>query len=341
MEEKFKKYFVLSLLVICFLSLIVGAFNSIALNSKAKNEKTKKLQNVFKSSSSKIALIKLNGIIEASENQTSFLSQDLSSQNVLKSLKRARLDNSVKGVLLKINTPGGTVAMSQNIYQEIIRLRKIKPIIVLMEDVAASGGYYIACASDRIVAQEGTLTGSIGVIMQTMDAHKLIVDKLGLKPNVIKSGAFKDAGSSTREMTQQERFLFQNIVNDSYNQFLIAIENGRVKRNDNYSTPKQTLTKENLYKYADGRIFTGRQALNLGFVDMLGDIDIAIFELIKMSGEKFKTDLSRMPVMEYNESQGFSQMLFGATNSIFKQNSFEKYLPASMNMSNVPLYLWE
>lgn len=341
MEHKYKNFVVILILIISFVSLIVGSLNSTTNNVKVENEKTSKLKEAFSSGSSKIALIKLNGIIDSSESQASFLSEDLSASNLLKSLKLAREDKSVKAVIVEINSPGGTVAASQNIYNEIMRLRKIKPVIAVMDDIAASGGYYIASAADRIIAQEGTLTGSIGVIMQTMDAHKLLSDKLGLKSNVIKSGLYKDSGSATRAMTDDERALFQNIVNDSYSQFLVAIEQGRINRDDKYLVEKAELTLSNLEKYADGRIFTGRQANQLGFIDMIGDIELAKNLASKMASEKFKKDYSNIPVNIYSAPSNFSQKFFGATESMFKGNSLNQYFPNSMNMSKVPLYLWE
>ena len=341
-NKKLQNIFVIGILTICFLSLIVGGFNTTIQGFKAKNEKAKKLKNIFGTGSPKIALIQLNGLISAGEGQNNFFSESNSAQNVLKSLKCAKKDNSVKAIILKINSPGGTVATSQNIYYEVLRLRQTKPVVVVMEDVAASGGYYIASGADRIIAQEGTLTGSIGVIMQTMDAHKLLTDKLGLKSNVIKSGAFKDAGSSSREMSPQERELFQNIVNDSYNQFISAITKGRVQRNDKYSVPKKDLTKENLKKYSDGRIFTGHQAYNYGFVDILGDMETAQQIATKMASEKFSKNMGKnLPVVNYNEMSNFSQMIFGAQEAFFKGDSIKNYLPDSMTMSKKPLYLWE
>lgn len=334
-----KNYFVGAIILICFLSLIVGSFNTAIQN--IKSEKTQKLQNVLSGSAPKIALIKLNGIIEASESQTGFLTEDFGATNLLKSLKLAKEDNSVKAIIIKINSPGGTVATSQNIYHEIMRIRKNKPVIVVMEDVAASGGYYIASAADRIIAQEGTLTGSIGVIFQTMDAHKLLTDKLGLKSNVIKSGTFKDAGSASREMTPQERVLFQNIVNDSYGQFLNAIENGRINNSDIYNIPKRNLDKVTLKKYADGRIFTGKQAYEYGFVDMLGDMELAQEITNKMTAQLYGKSYSKLPVVNYNTPSGFSQMLLGGAEAIFNGDSLKTYLPKSYNMSGKLLYLWE
>ena len=334
-----KNFFVIALLSICFLSLLVGSFNSAIQH--IKSEKVQKIKNVFSENAPKIALIRLNGIIDAAEGQSGFLSEDFGAQNLLKSLKTAKEDNSVKAIIIKINSPGGTVATSQNIYHEIMRIRKNKPVIVVMEDVAASGGYYIASAADRIIAQEGTLTGSIGVIFQTMDAHRLLTDKLGIKSNVIKSGSFKDAGSATREMTAQERALFQNIVEDSYSQFLNAIENGRIKTADIYNVPKRQLDKTTLKKYADGRIFTGKQAYEYGFVDMLGDMELAQEVANKMTAQIYGKYYSKLPVVNYNSPSGFSQMLFGGAEALFGGDSIKSYLPKSYSMSGKLLYLWE
>jgi len=334
-----KKYFVVAILAICFLSLIIGGFNSAVQN--AKSEKAQKIKNAFSGGIPKIALIKLNGVIDASEGQASFLTDDYGAQGLLKSLKDANADKSVKAIIIKINSPGGTVATSQNIYHEIMRIRKNKPVVAVMEDVAASGGYYIASAADRIIAQEGTLTGSIGVIFQTMDAHKLLTEKLGIKSNVIKSGTFKDAGSASREMTPQERELFQNIINDAYGQFLTAIENGRIKTENIYNVPKRNLDNTTLKKYADGRIFTGKQAYEYGFVDMLGDMYLAEEITNKMTAQIYGNSYSKLPVVNYNSQSSFSQMLFGGAETLFKGDSIKSCLPKSYNMQAKLLYLWE
>ena len=341
MEHKYKHFVVIIILIISFLSLIVGSFRPTVKEVKAENEKISKLKDAFSSNSSKVALLKLDGVIESSASQASFFNEDMSASNLLKSLKMAKEDKSVKAIIIEINSPGGTVPASQNIYDEILRTRKVKPVIVVMDDVAASGGYYIASAADRIIAQAGTLTGSIGVIMQTMDAHKLLSDKLGLKHNVIKSGLYKDAGSATREMTSEERKLFQDIVDDSYKQFVRAIEIGRVNRNDNYQVAKTELTQTTLEKYADGRVFTGNQAYNLGFVDFVGDLTQAHDFACKMASEKFNKKIEYLPLVNYNAASSFAQKLFGTTESMFKGKSLNQYFPNSMNMSKVPLYLWE
>ena len=196
------KNLVLILIIFCVITLFLNMFNTFNKSRNShilKDYKNEKINKIV--SSNKIAIISLNGIIENRPNDSFSFSQQNDANSFLKAIKEAQTDNQVKGVVLKINTPGGTVGMSQNIYDAIIRLRKAKPVVVFMEDVAASGGYYIASAADRIVAQSGTLTGSIGVIMSTLDAHQLLQNKLLVEPNVIKSGKYKDVGSQLKKMT--------------------------------------------------------------------------------------------------------------------------------------------
>ena len=222
-----------------------------------------------------------------------------------------------------------------------MKLKTKKPVVVVFDDVAASGGYYIACAADRIIAQEGSLTGSIGVIMSFMDYHNLLANKLAINPVVIKSGKYKDMGSSMRAITNEEKELMQDIINDSYSQFVNAIEQGRVLRADNYSVAKTELTTENLKNYADGRIFTGRQAQKLGFVDALGDVDTATTMIEKMAQEKFNNKLPAK-LVNYNKRNTFSEYFtsfaeYNAKSAI----QITDFIPTSMILSRKPLYLWE
>lgn len=260
---------------------------------------------------------------------------------MLRSLKLAKEDSEIQGIILKINSPGGTVAMSQNIYNQIMRIRENKPIIAVMDDVAASGGYYIASAADRIIAQDGTLTGSIGVIFSFMDYHNLLTNKLNVDQVVIKSGKFKDIGSSTRAMLPEEKELMQNIVDDSYQQFLNAIRKGRIQRNSCYEVPKEDLTEENLIRYADGRVFTGIQAKQLGFVDETGDIDTAKIMIEKMTQQKFNNKL-KAKLVNYNRKSSFGEYFSGLTEYSLNRNiKFSDIIPTSMVLSRRPLYLWE
>ena len=288
----------------------------------------------------KVAVIELEGII-ATTYESNFFSKEKNATNLLKSLIALQTDNEIKGAIIKLNTPGGTVATSQNIYNQIKKLRATKPVIVVFDDVSASGGYYIASAADRIIAQEGSLTGSIGVIFSFMDYHSLLTNKLSVNPVVIKSGKFKDIGSGSRAMTEEEKELMQNIVNDSYSQFIDAITNGRIKRDDKYTAEKTVLTEQNLKQYADGRIFTGRQAQKLGFVDTLGDMDTAKATIEKMIQEKFNNKLPAK-LVEYSKKSLFTDYFSTLTeyNSQVKF-SLEEFIPTSMILSKRPLYLWE
>lgn len=325
------------LVLLCFCSLILGIFSID--KQKPYQENSKSGVNI-KTNANKIAVIELDGAI-ASSADGSFFSKEANASNMLKSLKLAKEDKDVQGVILKINSPGGTVGMSQSIYSQVLKVRKDKPVIAVLDDVAASGGYYIASAADRIVAHEGTLTGSVGVIFSFMDYHNLLTDKLNIKPVVIKSGKFKDIASGTREMTAEEKELMQDIVNDSYQQFLNAIRNGRIKRNDNYSVIKTVLTEDNLKKYADGRVFTGKKAKEIGYIDETGDIDTAKSMIEKMAQEKFKNKLN-VKLISYNKRSTFSDYLNGLT-EYSSQGTLKvtDIVPTSMILNRKPLYLWE
>ena len=347
-----KSNIILIILILCILSLVLGIFNTIIKSIQTSKLKTKNTESMSKIlDKNKVALITLNGVIEAGPSRSGYMfSDNFSANNVLKAIKDARTDSSIKAVILKLNTPGGTVGMSQNIYDAIIRLRKIKPVVVFMDDTAASGGYYIASAADRIVAQGGTLTGSIGVIFSTLDIHQLLQNKLSIESNVVKSGKFKDIGSGLRKMTPDDKAIISDIVNDSYNQFLNAIIVGRINRDDKYSVPKQNLKIDTLNKYADGRVFTGLQAKSLGFIDYIGDIDFAYDIALNMASEKFRTKFKKLPLEPYYGDKyfNFNEMVFSLSSKFLEFNSnssltssIESGLPVSIRLSHKPLYLWE
>ncbi|OHE21770.1 MAG: multidrug transporter [Syntrophobacterales bacterium RBG_19FT_COMBO_59_10] len=179
-------------------------------------------------------------------------------------------DSGIRAVVLRIDSPGGGVAASQEIYQAVIQLRTKKKVVVSMGAVAASGGYLIATAADRIMANPGTITGSISAVMHFANVEELL-KKVGVKSSVVKSGKFKDIGSPTREMTSEERELFQGIVDDIYDQLVTTISENR------------KIPLEKVVKLADGRIFSGRQALDLDLVDELGGLQDAVLLAGKLS----------------------------------------------------------
>ncbi len=193
------------------------------------------------------------------------------SMEVTDLLERYEKDDHIGVVVIRIDSPGGGVVPSQEIYDKVRELKRHKKVVISMGSVAASGGYYIACAADRIIANPGTITGSIGVIIQFSQFEKLL-DKIGLKPTVIKGGKYKDVGSPAREMTADERALIQGVVDDIYDQFLEAVSTGR------------NISKEVVKEIADGKIYTGRQAMRLGLVDELGNMEHSIRIAAKLAG---------------------------------------------------------
>lgn len=180
-------------------------------------------------------------------------------------------DRRIKAVVLRIDSPGGGVAPSQEIYQAVRELKKKKKVVASMGSVAASGGYLIAVAADRVVANPGSITGSISTVMHYANVEELL-KKVGVRSSVVKSGKFKDIGSPTREMTAEEKSLIQAIVDDIYDQFVRTIAENR------------KLPLQRIFELADGRIFSGRQAKDLGLVDELGGLQDAVLLAGKLSG---------------------------------------------------------
>jgi len=197
------------------------------------------------------------------------------SREAIDALHRYARNSSVKAMVVRINSPGGAIAPSQEIYEEIrkVRTQSGKPIIASLDSVAASGGYYIASACDSIVANPGSITGSIGVILQWMETKDLLA-WAKLKPETITSGAMKAAGSPFQDLTDDQRAYFQSIVMQLHGQFVRAVAAGR----------KGKLTEADVSKIADGRVFTGEQALGLKLVDQLGNLDDAIRIAGKLGG---------------------------------------------------------
>ncbi len=190
---------------------------------------------------------------------------ETSGRRTIEQLEKWADDKSIHAIVVHVNSPGGGVAISQEIYDTMNRIREEtdKPIVVSMASVAASGGYYISCAADRVVANPGTITGSIGVIFQFNTFGKLM-DKVGIGTETIKSGELKDVGNPSRPMTKKEELMLRSVVMDSYEQFIGVVAEGRGK------------DPEEIYPLADGSIYTGLQAYNLGLVDTLGGLREAV-----------------------------------------------------------------
>ncbi len=197
----------------------------------------------------------------------------LRARPVLKQLEKFRKDSYIKAILLRVNSPGGVVAPAQEIYTEIRRVIKVKPVVVSMGTVAASGAYYIASAATRIVADPGTITGSIGVIIHLPNLQGLF-DKIGYKTVTIKSGPFKDIGDPDRKMTPAEKALIQSTIDTAYNQFVQAVASAR------------HLPVADVRNIADGRVILGSDALKLKLIDQLGNYQDAVLEAGRLGGIK-------------------------------------------------------
>ncbi len=197
-----------------------------------------------------VGIIELKGLI-------------VSSEQILKHLTELRNSPNVKSIVLRIDSPGGAVGASQEIYTEVKRTSEVKPVVASMGSMGASGGYYAALGADNIIANPGTMTGSIGVIVKFPNLESLF-EKIGYKSEVIKSGPLKDVGASNRPLSDEERNLMQDLIDNVYTQFVRDIAASR-------SMPEETI-----YDLADGRIYSGEQALEVGLIDSLGNFTDAI-----------------------------------------------------------------
>jgi protease-4 len=194
----------------------------------------------------------------------------INSDDIVRQLKKYQNDSSVKGLILRINSPGGGVAASQEIYDQLLKFRdEGKSIVASMGSVAASGGYYVACAADSIVANPGTITGSIGVVLSYPVMNELM-DKVGMRMEIVKSGDVKDVGSYAREVTPEDRKMLQALIDDTHEQFIDVVAYSR------------DLDPDEARELSDGSVFSGRQAMELGLIDRLGTLQDAISLLGEM-----------------------------------------------------------
>ena len=234
------------------------------------------------SRSDKIAVVPIKGVIT-------------DSQTIIDQLDKFKKNRKVKAIVVRIDSPGGGVGPAQEIYEEIKKIRKVKKVVSSIGSIGASGGYYVACATDKIVANPGAITGSIGVIVEYANFKELL-KKIGLKGVVIKSGKYKDIMSPLRDMTEDEKGLIQNVINDIHDQFVTAVAEGR------------HLEKAQVEAIADGRIFTGVQAKKLGLIDALGNFHDATKMAAEMVGLKGE------PELIYPEKKhAFLEYFFGKT----------------------------
>jgi len=238
--------------------------------------------------SDKIAVIDVDGTLMDMPAPGLFSDGENPVSLLVEKLARARRDSRVKAVLLRINSPGGTVVASELMHDEITHFKKTgRPVVAVIMDVGASGGYYIACACDEIIAQPSSVTGSIGVIMQMFDIAGTL-HKLGATTDAITSGAYKDAGSPFRQMKPEERAVFQSIVDDMFERFVAVVNEGRPK-----------LDEAAVRRLADGRVYSAKQALDAGLIDRITTLRKSIDVVKERAG------LGNVRLVAYDRPSGY------------------------------------
>ncbi len=305
-----KKIFITAVLIIAVLSFVISL-----LGGKNNMSATKKITGAQDT----IAIINVNGtMVSGGGTVTSVFSraEGASSGVIMRELREAAEDKSVKAVLLNINSPGGSVTSAEEIAREIDKFKEKskKPIVAALGDSGASAAYYIAADCDKIYANNSTLTGSIGVYMGGVNLEE-IYKKIGITPFLIKSGEHKDIMSSTRPMTAEEKIIIQNMVNEMFEQFLDRVSTGRKK------------PMAEVRALADGRVYTGKQALNLGLVDEIGNFYDAIDGTAQLAGIQGKPKLK-----EYGIAKDWASLFMDAfTKSISATMKESLPQPGTMN----------
>lgn len=289
-------------IIIFAISLMTGGIRKVIEDNK--DEKFRNSMNFFNSLSEttlsgtnpaeKIAIIPVNGVITRG-SMNAFSNDSFSLDSFTDNIKQIEDDPTVKALILSVNSPGGSVFISEAITKQIKKLKDSRdiPVYTVMQEMAASGGYYISAPTDRIYASNETLTGSIGVIMSSLNLKGLF-DKYGIKQTNITSGKFKDMGSPGKEMTDEDREVFQKLVDGAYDRFVKVVSKGR------------KMSESEVKKVADGRIYDGAQALRLGLIDKIGDTDKCVSDLTK---ELLLTDPK---VVVYQTPNPFNAFLKGS-----------------------------
>jgi protease IV len=245
-------------LAILGIFLLTGVLFTVAIVSLV-GTMGNRTETVTTGSGDKIGVVELQGVITSSED-------------FVRQVKKFREQSSIRAILIRIDSPGGGVVASQEMYEEVRKARESgKPVVVSMGALAASGGYYVACGASRLVANRGTLTGSIGVISEFLQLHDLL-GKVGVDVKTIKAGKLKDAGSSTRVMTEADQKYFQALMDDVHRQFITVVQEER------------DLDSAEVRELADGRVFTGEQAVEAGLVDTIGTYEDAILITADLAG---------------------------------------------------------
>ncbi|MGG0410645.1 signal peptide peptidase SppA [Peribacillus simplex] len=271
-----------------------------------------------------IAVFDIEGTIQDTGEASLLSSATYNHRAFLDKLKMAEENDDIKGIILRVNSPGGGVVESAEIYEKILDIKKVKkPVYVSMGSMAASGGYYISAPADKIYASPETMTGSLGVIMQGYNYEKL-AKKYGVEFETIKSGPHKDIMSPTREMTGEEREILQDMINNSYDQFVKIIADGR------------GMTEKEVREIADGRIYDGRQAKENNLIDDFGHLDDVIAAM--------KTDIGKKDaqVIRYTDEVGFGSLFSMGAQKMLGNDVETAVLTKILSSSNSPrlMYLY-
>jgi protease-4 len=265
----------------------------------------------------KIALLDIDGVLTNARSSSLLGAPGENPVSLfIEKLDRAAKDDNVRAVVLRINSPGGSVTASDIMYTELrsFRQRTGKPVIAAMLDIAASGGYYVACAADRIYASPTTVTGSIGVIMLAPEFSGTM-SKIGARVNVIKSGDMKDAGSPFREMTEKDRAVFQGLIDKMYDRFLTVA-----------ATSRKSIPPERLRELADGRVYFGPEAKELGLVDEIG----SLHDALAASKHAANLDQQSVKVVQYSRPYAYRANIY----------AYGDTPPAQVNLVNIGLPEW-
>lgn len=257
--------------------------------------------------SGKIGVVEIKGLITSAEKP-------------IRELTEFRKDRHIRAIVLRIDSPGGAVGASQEIFEEVRRTDQVKPVVASLGSIAASGGYYAALGARKVIASPGTLTGSIGVIIKFPNLTE-IFDKIGYHSEIVKSGKLKDIGAMNRPMTAEEKALLQDIIDNVHQQFVSAVAKSR------------HLSHEQALKLADGRIFSGEQALKSGLIDQFGNFTDAIMVASKLAGMK-----NELPPLVYSSEKDFSllRLLVGNSGESTLQNLSALYPTLSYELNFKP-----
>ena len=308
--------------LIVFFALLASGCVSVSLFPPKMPLREKSVQGT---GADKVLLVSISGIISDGKDGGLLDRDDDLVARIKEELTLAGEDEHIKALLLRINSPGGTVTASDVLYHEIMAFKEKRkiPVVAVIMDLGASGGYYLAVTGDRIIAHPTSVTGSVGVIMLRVSAEGLL-QKIGVEASAIKSGAKKDIGSPFRPMTDDERAIFQTMINGFFSRFLDVVSKGR------------SLPPDQLKAISDGRVLTGPQALQLGLVDQVGYLDDGIAAAKKLAG------LSEARVIMYARPDAYRNNIYSLTGGVGGLESLARFDLMNLMHGASPqfLYLW-